>query len=116
MARAEDTFFLGRVTELDLSLQSLQQGRKMSDEELEDFEPDQDDLEKEDDEKETEEWEDYRKEGEEYSEEVRAWKQWGPKAKGGGWAGKGCLTPLTLAVDAQPPHGGHDEGRTFFAL
>uniref|UniRef100_A0A452SRI2 Leucine rich repeat containing 23 n=1 Tax=Ursus americanus TaxID=9643 RepID=A0A452SRI2_URSAM len=41
----------------------------MSDEELEDFEPDQDDLEKEDDEKETEEWEDYRKEGEEYSEE-----------------------------------------------
>ncbi|KAF3816405.1 hypothetical protein GH733_014578 [Mirounga leonina] len=41
----------------------------MSDEELEDFEPDQDDLEKEDDEKETEEWENYRKEGEEYSEE-----------------------------------------------
>lgn len=72
MARAQDTFFSGRSTELDLSLQSLQQGRKMSDDELEDFEPDQDDLEKEDDEKETEEWEDYRKEGEEYSEEVRA--------------------------------------------
>lgn len=66
------TFFLGRGTELDLLLQSRQQRRKMSDEDLEDFEPDQDDLEKEDDEKETEEWEDYKKEGEEYSEEVRA--------------------------------------------
>lgn len=116
MARAEDTFFLGRGTELGLSLQTLQQRRKMSDEELEDFEPDQDDLEKEDDEKETEEWEDYRKEGEEYSEEVRAWKRWGAKCKGEGWARKGCLTSLPLAVDAHPPHGGHDEGRAFFAL
>ncbi|XP_006862817.1 PREDICTED: leucine-rich repeat-containing protein 23 [Chrysochloris asiatica] len=41
----------------------------MSDEDLEDFEPDQDDLEKDDDEKETEEGEDYRKEGEDLSED-----------------------------------------------
>lgn len=89
----------------------------MSDEDdLEDFDADQDDLEKEEDERETEEWEDYRKEGEDLSEEVRAWEQRGPRAKGSSWAGKGCLTPLLLAVVAHPPHGRHDEGRAFFAL
>lgn len=89
----------------------------MSDEDdLEDFEPDPDDLEKEDDEKETEEWEDYRKEGEELPEEVSTWEQRGPRAKAWGWAGKGCLITLPPAVDAQPPHGGHDEGRAFSAL
>lgn len=65
-----------------IRLQSLQQGRKMSDEEdLEDFEPDQDDLEREEDEKETEEWEDDRKEEEAGSEEVRTRKRRGPRAK-----------------------------------
>ncbi|EHB18628.1 Leucine-rich repeat-containing protein 23 [Heterocephalus glaber] len=40
----------------------------MSDEDLDNLEPEQDDLEKEDD-KDTEEWEDYRKEGEDLTEE-----------------------------------------------
>lgn len=50
------------------------------------------------------------------SESMKSWNWWGPKAKGWGWAGRGCLIPLPLAVDAHATHRGHVEGRAFFAL